>query len=71
MGEEIKNVEMRELMLWAYAHSPCAHCRDCAVRYLTQLKLATPELLWECLMDSDEETRELACSTLELGANEL
>lgn len=71
LSTEIRSPEMRELLLWAYEHSPCAECRGSAVRYLTELNLAPHEILWECLMDSNDDTRELARAALEDGESRL
>ncbi len=56
------------LLNWVYEWTPCSFCRNSAVHDLIKHQLATREMLEECLLDCDQDTREVAETALkELG----
>jgi hypothetical protein len=59
-----KTPELTECLRWAYELNPCSCCRQSIVEDMIALGIATPELLAECLYDSDDETRDLARAAL-------
>jgi hypothetical protein len=49
---------------WIYENSPCAYCRGSALRDMIERREASHEMLEECLLDSQLETREEARKAL-------
>lgn len=54
------DLNVKDLLVWAYDETPCSFCRESAVRRLIEINDATESLLGECLLDCDPETRRLA-----------
>jgi hypothetical protein len=46
-------------LAWVYEHTPCSHCRNCAVRGLVGAGALAPSMRAECPFDCDLDTRAL------------
>ncbi len=51
---------LRQLLPLVYEYTPCACCREKAVRYLAKHRMLTKEMLEECLFDSNDDIRRYA-----------
>lgn len=58
------DLDMESLLTWVYENTPCSFCRNSAVHDLIKSKKAKSELLQECLLDCDPDTREVAEAAL-------
>jgi len=54
----------KHLLPLIYAYTPCSHCRESAIRYLSKHRMLTKEILEECLYDSSYDIRKYAAKRL-------
>jgi hypothetical protein len=52
------------LLEWAYFWTPCSVCRNTIVKNMVESGICPDDMLRECLLDSEKETRQLAESKL-------
>ena len=57
--DENDSLVFSELMRWVYETTPCTVCRHSAVKWMVSSENATPEIIFECLHDANEEIRQL------------
>ncbi len=62
----------RELLPYIYEHTLCSCCRFSALKEMSHRRMATEEILKECLYDSYEDIRKFAESKLKrAGTDEI
>jgi hypothetical protein len=58
--EENNSTNLINVLNWIYENSPCMNCRGRAVKLLIKNRALSEPMLDECLVDGDEEIREIA-----------
>ncbi|MBQ4564436.1 MAG: hypothetical protein IJA58_08135 [Lachnospiraceae bacterium] len=58
--KDSKVARPKHLLPLLYENTPCSFCRESALMYMSRHRMVTPEILEECLCDSDEDIRSWA-----------
>jgi hypothetical protein len=58
--EENNSTNLMNVLNWIYENSPCMNCRGKTVKLLIKNRALSESMLDECLVDGDEEIREIA-----------
>lgn len=64
ISHHAKDPNLARCLLWVYEISPCATCRQEAIKELLKVGRAPQEMLQECLWDCLQDTRKLAKAAL-------
>jgi len=65
IADNVKAPELKNTLVWAYEYTPCSFCRGGIVARLIDGEAIPRAVLEECLWDCQDDTRELAASTLD------